>query len=197
MQSFGANVPKGLGPPLSLYNFSIMEALVLTKGQTLDLKKSDGSACSKVRVGLSWDVKDGVDADLDLFVIHKETKNVAYFGNKTAITGFTLSDDNRTGAGDGDDEFVTADATVSGDGTYVICVNIYQGSATFKDVANAKATVYNSDTNEVLATYAMTEDGGENTAIIVGELKDSGDNYSFTAKGTFLKGDINQVRDSI
>jgi stress response protein SCP2 len=174
-----------------------MEALVLTKGQTLELKKEDGSAISKVRVGLSWDVKAGVTADLDLFVIHKETKNVAYFGNKTAIKGFKLSDDNRTGAGDGDDEFVEADATSSDDGTYVVCLNVYNAGPTFKDIANAKVSVYDSATNAVLATFAITEDGGENNALIVGELKDSGNSYSFTAKGTFLKGDIQQVRDSI
>ncbi len=174
-----------------------MQDIVLTKGQTVDLKKADGSALSKVRVGVSWDVKDGVTADLDLFLIHKETKNMAYFNDKTAIAGFKLSDDNRTGAGSGDDEFVKADATVSEDGTYVICVNVYKGTATFADVSNAKATVYNDETNEVLHTFALSADGGAHTAVIVGELKDSGDNYTFTAKGDYLNGNVVEVRDSL
>lgn len=173
------------------------QVLNLSKGQTIDLKKADGSNLSKIRVGLSWDVKDGVKADLDLFVYHKESKTAAYFGDKTAIAGVKLGDDNRTGAGDGDDETAEFDATVSVDGTYVVCVNIFNPGPTMADVSNAKAIVYNSETNEVLATFAMTEQGGTNTGIIVGEIKDSGDNYTFTAKGDYVNGDISQIIASL
>jgi stress response protein SCP2 len=174
-----------------------METLNLTKGQTIDLKKADGTAISKIRVGLSWDVKSGVTADLDLFVVAKETKKVAYFNDKTAIKGITLGEDNLTGEGEGDDETVEMDATQSEDGTYVVCVNIFNATTTFANVANAKATVYDAQSNEVLATYSVSESGGDHTALIVGEVKDSGDNYTFTAKGDYLNGDIAQVAASL
>lgn len=173
-----------------------MQEIVLTKGQTIDLKKEDGTSISKIRVGISWDVKAGVTADLDLFVVAKEAKTVAFFNAKTAIKGVTLGSDNLTGAGDGDDETVEMDATQTEDGTYVICVNIYSSGVTFASVSNPKATVYNADTNEVLATYQLAE-GGEHNAVIVGEVKDTGNNYTFTAKGDYLNGSITEVRDSI
>jgi len=162
----------------------------LTKGATLNLVKADGSALSKVRVGLSWDVAPGVDADLDLFVV-SPSKEVAYFGNKKAIAGVELSDDNRTGAGDGDDEFAKFDATVTTDGVYTLCINSYTG-VTFDKISNAKATVYNDEDGSVLATFELAQ-GATNTGIVVGTLTDSGNAYVFTAKGDFVNGDINEI----
>lgn len=178
-----------------------MENLVLTKGQTLDLKKADGTSIPKIRVGLSWDVSDANgNVDLDLFVVKKEDKTTAFFGAKTAIKGITLGDDNLTGEWDGDDETVEMDATQSEDGTYAVCINIFEAKSrnqTLNLVNNAKATVYDSTNNKVLATYELSEKGGDNTGIIVWEIKDTGDNYSFTAVWTFVNGDINEIRNSL
>lgn len=177
-----------------------MENLVLSKGQEVSLIKEDGSAVSKIRVGLSWDISAGNNVDLDLFVVEKTTKKVAYFNDKTAIKGITLGADNLTGEGDGDDETVEMDATQSEDGVYVIAINIYSAKSrtqTLAMVNNAKATVYDSTNNKVLATFALTENGGDNTGIIVGEVTDSGNNYSFKAVGTFVNGDINEIRASV
>ena len=178
-----------------------MEALNLTKGQTVDLKKADGTSVSKIRTGLAWDVSAGVAMDLDLFVVQKG-KTVLFYGNKDSnpIPGIKLSDDNRTGAGEGDDEFATMDATQTVDGEYFIGVAIYDAVSkgqTFASVNNAKVTVYNDETNEVLATYSITENGGANTSLIVGKVTDSGNNYLFTALGNFLTGDINAVAASV
>ena len=162
----------------------------LSKGSTLNLVKPDGSALSKVRVGVSWDVAPGVNADLDVFVSSPD-KTVAYFGNKDAIAGVQLSDDNRTGAGDGDDEFARFDAAVTTDGVYTICVNSYTGT-TFDKVSNAKATVYNDETNEVLATFELGQ-GATNTGIVIGTLTDAGNSYVFTAKGDYVNGNINEI----
>ena len=175
-------------------------SLDLTKGQVLDLKKEDGSNISKIRVGLSWDVLEGKTMDLDLFIHHKDSKTTAFFGAKNAISGVELSDDNLTGEGDGDDEFVNMDAVVTADGEYFVCVNIFEAdkkNQTLADVNNAEATVYDSETNKVLAKYKMTEAGGENTAIIVGVVTDKDTGYTFTAKGDYIKGDINQVVSSL
>jgi len=62
------------------------------------------------------------------------------------------------------------DATQSDDGVYAICINIYNAeikNQTLALVKNAKATVYDSTTNKILATYNLTENGGNNTGIIV------------------------------
>lgn len=179
-----------------------METLNLTKGQSLDLKKADGSAISKIRVGLSWDVSAGKSMDLDLFVVNKAgvNKTVAYFGNKTAIAGVKLSDDNLTGAGDGDDEFANFDATQTSDGDYYVCLNIYNAAGkgqAFKDVNSAKVTVYDVDSNAQLATYNITEAGGSSDSLIVGKITDSGNAYTFTALGNFINWDINVVSQTL
>lgn len=171
--------------------------LSLEKSQSLSLTKPDGSSIQKIRVGLSWDVASiGSNVDLDLFIVHKESKKVAFFNNKTAISGIKLSDDNLTGEGEGDDEFAELDATKTDDGDYYICVNIYDAKSkkqSFNLVNNAKATIYNGETNTALASYSVTEDGGQNTGIIVAKLKDVGGSYEFTALGEYVIGDINEV----
>jgi len=166
----------------------------LSKGASLSLVKADGSSLSKVRVGLSWDVTPGVNADLDLFIV-SPSKQVAYFGDRTAIAGIQLSEDNRTGAGEGDDEYAKFDATVTTDGVYTICVNSYTGT-TFDKVSNAKATVYNDEDGTILATFDISQ-GDTNTGIIVGTIADSGNSYVFTANGDFVNGDINQIVASL
>ena len=92
------------------------------------------------------------------------------------------------------------DATITEDGEYAICVNIYNAETkgqSLKDVNAAECTVYDADTNEELAKYKMTEQGGDNTSIIVGVVTDKADGYTFTAKGTYINGDINQVVSEI
>lgn len=177
-----------------------MQVVNLVKGQSIDLKKADGTSISKIRIGLSWDVSEGSNMDLDLFVVAKQTKVIAYFNAKDSIKGIKLGADNLTGEGDGDDETVDMDATQSDDWVYAICVNIYDAvarSQSFSGVKNASARVYNADTNEVIAEYAITENGGAHTALIVGEVTDTGDNYAFKAVGTYLNGSITDVSASL
>lgn len=174
--------------------------LNLSKGQSLDLKKEDWTNISKIRVGLSWDVSEGKTMDLDLFVFHKDSKTTAFYNARNAIKWVELSEDNLTGEWDGDDEFVNMNAKDTADGEYVIAVNIFNAESKgqkLADVNNAEATIYNSETNEVLAKYKMSEEGGENTAIVVWIITDKDDWYSFTAKGDYIKGDINQVVSSL
>jgi stress response protein SCP2 len=177
-----------------------MQTINMTKGQSLDLKKEDGSAIPSIRVGLGWDVSAGKTMDLDLFVVRKSDKKVAYFNDQKALEGVTLSDDNLTGEGDGDDEFTVLHAPTMPDGTYVVCLNIYDGASkgqSFADVLNAVANVYNHETNEVLATFKVTENGGASTALIIGEIEDMGDYLKFTAKTDFLNGSIDDVVKSL
>lgn len=172
----------------------------LAKGVPLDLKKSDGSNLAKARVGLSWDVSEGKSVDLDLFVIAPDKQTVAFYNQRDAIVGVQLSEDNRTGEGEGDDEFVKMDATQTSDGVYTLALNIFDAVAkgqSFADVKNAKATVYNDETNDVLGTFEIAATGGTHTALIVGTVTDSGNSYVFTPKGDYIDGDINQVVASL
>lgn len=172
----------------------------LTKGAVVPLVKPDGSGITSIRLGLQWDIAAlGPSADLDAFVVQKlpdGTKNIAYFGNRTAIQGVELSADNRTGAGDGDDEYVTFNAGTTPDGEYFLCVNIFDAVSrhqSFQGVANAKVVVYDDATKTALAEYKLSADGGAHTGVVVGVLKDVGSNYLFTPKGDYVNGDINEI----
>lgn len=182
-----------------------MEPVVLTKGQVLDLKKADGSGVSHARIGVSWDIQDGATVDLDLSVLQKlpgGAKQVVFFGNRASspVAGVTLSEDNRTGAGDGDDEFATLDATKTADGEYFPFVNIFDAVAKNQSLAMVKSAmvnIYDADTNTKLATFALSEAGGSNTGIVLGKFTDTGDTYSFTAIGNYVNGDINEISNAL
>lgn len=181
--------------------------LNLEKGSTLVLEKADGSSISNIRIGLAWDVADtgSTAVDLDLFVMKKwdsSDAGVIYFWNKkdNPIDWIRLSEDNRTGDADGDDEFVKMDAKKTSDWVYIIGANIYDATSrnqTLALVKSGKATIYNQDTNEVIATFALTENGWDNTGIIIAEVTDSGNEYSLKTVWAFVKWDINEIRASV
>lgn len=177
-----------------------METLNMQKGQSIDLKKEDGSAVAKVRVGLAWDVADGISMDLDLFVVRMSDKKVAYFNARAALQGIFLSEDNVTGDGEGDDEYVIVDAKECKDGKYVVCLNIYNAKEkgqSFAKVKNAVCTVYNHESGEVIAKFNITSDGAENSALVVAEVADVGEFLQFTARGDYVNGNIQEVVNTL
>ena len=89
-------------------------AINLSKGQKIDLTKTN-PGLSKITVGLGWDTNKydgGKDFDLDvsLFLTNAAGKvegerNFVFFNNPQNENGSVVhTGDNRTGAGDGDDE---------------------------------------------------------------------------------------------
>jgi tellurium resistance protein TerD len=117
-----------------------MEIQIVEKGVSLEIKDKAGNAFNKVYVGAGWDMV-GAPVDLDLvaaaLVDGKLTSatRLVYFNDKTE-PGITLSEDNRTGEGDGDDESIVMDLTkVEADvNSIAIGVCAYSGA----DLATAK-----------------------------------------------------------
>ena len=89
--------------------------LNLQKNDILDLTKRN-PGLKKVTLGAGWDISNGgVDFDIDIaaFLLDSNNKfntvsNVIFFNNKQG-QGISLSGDNRTGAGEGDDETISID----------------------------------------------------------------------------------------
>ena len=139
----------------------------LQKGQKVNLKKSDGQALSRIRIGLGWDPveqkKGGLfgsifggsapDIDCDASVIvckggRLSGKNdIVYFGNLKHSSGAIVhTGDNLTGEGEGDDEVLTIDFTkVPADVDKIaITVTIYEADVrkqNFGQVSNAYVRV--------------------------------------------------------
>jgi len=121
-------------------------ALNLEKGQKISLNKEAGGALSIVRMGLGWDVAkskgmlgglfggggDSIDLDASCLMFDEQgsLKDVVWFRQLRSNDGsIQHSGDNRTGAGDGDDETITVDlnkvpATIK---TLVFTVNSFLG----------------------------------------------------------------------
>ena len=172
-------------------------AVSLTKGGNVSLSK-EAPGLKKMTVGLGWDVRktDGTGFDLDamVFLLNDAGKvrsdaDFVFFNNKTSADGSVVHQgDNRTGAGDGDDEGITVDLEkLSADvQKIVIAVVIYEGeknNQNFGMVEKAYARVVNSDGGTEIARYDLTEDGGTVTAMVFGEIYRNGGEFKFKAIG--------------
>ncbi|QXM07264.1 TerD family protein [Crassaminicella indica] len=177
----------------------------LKKGQKVSLKKAasdiglDANVLSKIHIGLGWDVNkfDGRDFDLDVFAFAvkndgkvRNEKDFVFYGNKQpAGLGITLSGDNRTGQGSGDDEIVFVDLnTVPTEIQKIIfAITIYEGKErgqNFGMVENAFVRLVDQNTNREFLRYDLSEDYSLETAVVVGELYRHNGEWKFNAIGS-------------
>ena len=185
----------------------------LQKGQKVNLKKSDGQALSRIRIGLGWDPveqkKGGLfgsifggsapDIDCDASVIVCKggrlsgKKDVVYFGNLKHPSGAIVhTGDNLTGEGEGDDEQILVDLTaVPADyDKLVFVVNIYDRESRKQDfgmIANAFIRICDERTGEEFCRYNLSESYAGMTAMIFGEIYRYNGEWKFNAIGQGTK----------
>jgi tellurium resistance protein TerD len=173
----------------------------LSKGGTVDLSKAR-PGLTAVRVGLGWDVADepGREFDLDAVAFLVGTDGKAadekrlVFYNNLAHGGVTHSGDNRTGAGDGDDETITIDvgAVPADVAAIVVGVSIHQAEArrqSFREVRAATARVLDQGGVE-LTRYTLSEAASTATAFRLGELARTASGWEFKALGEPVAGGL-------
>jgi tellurium resistance protein TerZ len=158
----------------------------LQKGQKISLtKEAGGSTLTKITMGLGWDAKKtkgffgmgAKDQEIDLdasCVLFDEAKNpldAIYFGQLISKDGsIKHSGDNRTGAGDGDDEQIVVDlsrvpATVK---SILFVVNSFTGQ-NFSQIENAYCRVVDAASGKELARYDLSCTG-EHTAMLMAKV---------------------------
>ncbi len=103
--------------------------------------------------------------------------------------------DNRTGAGEGDDEQIKVDlSAVPAEITKIaFTVTIYeaeQRSQNFGQVNNAFIRIYNEATGEEMLRYDLGEDFSIETAAVFGELYKNGGEWKFNAIGSGYQGGL-------
>lgn len=184
-------------------------AISLAKGQKISLEKVAADAgiqggLSKILVGLGWDIKKfdgGADFDLDASVfmcdgsgkVTKDT-NFIFYNNKTA-PGVEHMGDNRTGAGDGDDEVIKVDlsALESDVEKIAVTVTIDQADArkqNFGMVENSYVRVVDEATGTELLRYDLGEDYSIETAVVIAELYKNNGEWKFNAVGSGFSGGL-------
>ena len=176
----------------------------LTKGQSISLEKKGGGGLTRIVMGLGWDVAKkkgflgllsggGGDVDLDASCVMFDGMGTAtdtiWFRQLQSVDGSVVhTGDNRTGAGDGDDEQIRVDLTrVPADiATLVFVVNSFTGES-FARIANATCRIVYETSGTESARYDLTG-SGPHTAQVMAKVTRQGGGWQMTAIGATASG---------
>lgn len=180
-------------------------AVNLRKGQKVDLTKGN-PGLNKLIVGLGWDVNryDGssdFDLDASAFLLGANGRvtsdaDFIFYGNQKHYSDSVESTgDNRSGAGDGDDEQLLVDLSLVPANIEKIAfvVTIYDAAErrqNFGMVSNSYIRVLDQNTNQELIRFDLGEDFSIETAIVVGELYRHNGEWKFNAVGSGFQGGL-------
>jgi len=176
----------------------------LNKGGNLSLTKTDPTL-KNIIVGLGWDARptDGADFDLDAsaFMVKEDGKVrsdsdfIFYNQTKSTCGSVEHTGDNRTGAGEGDDEslVILLDKVPADIQRIVFTVTIHDADSrkqNFGQVSNAFIRLVNKDSNNEVARFDLSEDASIETAMVFGEIYKHGGEWKFKAVGQGYSGGL-------
>ena len=182
-------------------------AVNLSKGQRISLEKV-APGLSEVFVGLGWDTNitdTGNDFDIDasVFLVNSNEKLISdnhfIFYNNLASPDANKSvehlGDNRTGAGEGDDEIVKVKLKQVPEDVnkIVMTVTIHEAEKrqqNFGQVQNAFVRVVNAENQEEVVRYDLSEDFSVETALIMAELYRKDGEWRVNAVGAGYQGGL-------
>ena len=203
----GINLGSGFGNLTGNTNNNVPTGgiLNLNKNDVLDLTKRN-PGLKRVMLGAGWDLSNnGSDFDLDIaaFLLDANNRfntvsNVIFFNNRVG-QGIALAGDNRTGAGEGDDETINIELEKidSNIQKVVFVVTIHEAMAkrqTFGMINNSYVRLVDLDQNgKELCRFNLKENGSTATSVIFAELYRNGLEWQFKAVGEGKIADLNGV----
>ena len=163
----------------------------LSKGQKISLEKQSGGALGKVTMGLGWDAikskgflgfgskSEAVDLDASVVMFDEGQRpvDVVWFRQLKSKDGSVVhTGDNRSGAGDGDDEQINVDlsavpATVK---SLVFTVNSFTGQ-TFAQVENAYCRLLDASSGTEVARFNLSVQGSHSAQIMAKVYRHNGE----------------------
>lgn len=180
-------------------------AVNLRKGQKVDLTKGN-PGLTKLMIGLGWDVNryDGseeFDLDASAFLLGVNGRvtsdaDFIFYGNqKHHSSCIESTGDNRSGAGDGDDEqlIVNLSLVPSNIEKIAFVVTIYDAETrrqNFGMVNNAYIRVLDQNSNQEIVRFDLGEDFSIETALVLGELYRHNGEWKFNAVGSGFQGGL-------
>ena len=202
----GINLGSMIGNMQSSANNNGVNALNLKKNDVLNLTKKN-PGLKKVILGAGWDVASiGQDFDLDIatFLLNANGKaqNIPddeIFFNNMQGQGICLEGDNRTGAGEGDDERIRIDLEAISPHVQkiVFVVTIHEAQAkrqTFGMVENSYVRILDEERNErEICRFNLKENGSTVTSVIFAELYKTSGDWQFKAIGEGKIADLNGI----
>jgi tellurium resistance protein TerD len=179
----------------------------LQKGQKISLEKV-APGLKEIFIGLGWDINrtdTGGDFDIDasVFLLGSNEKIISdqhfiFYNNRTSPDpdkSIEQRGDNRTGAGEGDDEIIDVNlkAVPADIAKIAIAVTIHEADKrkqNFGQVENAFVRVVNCENEEEIIRYDLTEDFSIETAIIMAELYRKDGEWRMNAVGAGYGGGL-------
>ena len=182
----------------------------LKKGEKISLSKS-APGLKKIHVGLGWDTRatSGAAFDLDAsaFLLGATGKvrndgDFVFYGMEKVNGKLITKDgavehtgDNRTGAGDGDDESLIVDLTkVAADVQRIVfTATIFEATKrgqSFGQVTNAFIRVVNAEDNTEICRFDISEEASTNTALDFGAVYRKDGEWRFDAIGQGYDGGL-------
>jgi tellurium resistance protein TerD len=182
----------------------------LKRGEQVNLTRLDPTL-RKIFIGIGWDVigfdSEAPDLDASVFLLNKDSKTrddsdfIFYNNLKSNDGAVEHTGDNRTGAGDGDDETITVDLmSLSFDITKVaFVISIYDAHLrehTFKNVRNCFIRIVNAETKIELMRFNLDHEFDSSptaAAVLVGTLNREGANWFFDGLGLMEDGGLPKI----
>lgn len=182
-------------------------AINLSKGERISLEKV-APGLVEIFIGLGWDINrtdTGADFDIDasIFLLDSNEKLISdqhfiFYNNKISpdpAKSIQQRGDNRTGAGEGDDEIIDVNLTTVPPEIVkmAITVTIHEADKrqqNFGQVSNAFVRVVNCQNEEEIIRYDLTEDFSVETALIMAELYRKDGEWRMNAVGAGYEGGL-------
>jgi tellurium resistance protein TerD len=179
-------------------------AISLQKGGRMSLSK-EAPGLHNVHVGLGWDPRatDGAEFDLDAsaFIlgsdgrVRSDRDFIFYNQLESACGSVQHTGDNRTGAGEGDDEvlIIHLDQVPADVQRIAFTVTIHEADIrgqNFGQVSNAFIRLVNEDTQEEVVRFDLGEDYSTETAMVFAEIYRHGSEWKFNAVGQGYSGGL-------
>jgi len=181
----------------------------IKRAQEVNLTQKDPTI-RNITIGVGWDLRafdqDPLDLDASLFLLDKNDKTrvdedfIFYNNLKNDDASVIHKGDNRTGAGDGDDEVITIDLTALSYDVIKIAVvlSIYDEeykNHNFSMVKNVFCRIVNQNTNHEIFRYELDEELNEYEGLVIGYLERIGPEWIFTAIGETVDGGLGKIAD--
>lgn len=185
-------------------------AFQLKRNERANLTRLDPTL-RKVMIGIGWDVvgfdADAPDLDVSIFLVDKNEKTrvdedfVFYNNLKTPDGAVEHMGDNRTGAGEGDDENIRIDLEQIPFDVFRVffVISIYEADLkkqSFASVRNTFLRIMNEETGIELMRFNLDQeflDEPKATAVNVGFLERSGPNWFFEGLGAMTEGGLKEI----
>jgi len=186
-------------------------AISLNKGGNVSLSKSE-PGLRRITVGLGWDVRstEGAAFDLDASVfllgetgkVRSDSDFIFYNNLKSSDGSIEHTGDNLTGEGEGDDEQIKVNLEAVSPDIFKLAFSVTIHDAetrrqNFGQVSSAFIRVVNSETNNEIVRYDLSEDASTETAMVFGEVYRHSGEWKFRAVGQGFAGGLGPLARSL